>query len=183
MNDVLLRRRPLTPDRSDSSDDDNMDDDFYMSDNEEPFEQRSAETKSAIKATEVRKTPHMRPKTLAVVKKRVVNDDDAFEDGSPDATICSFLDMSFWRREKICCGVIFKGPNNEVVISPKLLKPCSCRIKTPSSSTSGLSPSHQTPIGSSSDNVSLASSFSPISSRLDNEDNESNASSYNSSVP
>ena len=177
MTDVILRRRPLTPDRSDSSDEDNMDDDFYMSDNDEPFDEK---TGSTVKK-EIMKTPHMRPKSFAVVKKRVVSDDDAFEDASPDSRICSFLDMSFWRREKICCGVIFKGPNNEVVISPKLLKPCSCRMKTPSSSTSGLSPSHPTTNGS--DNVSLASSFSPISSRLDNEDNESNASSYNSSVP
>ncbi|XP_074597402.1 SIN3-HDAC complex-associated factor [Brevipalpus obovatus] len=43
--------------------------------------------------------------------------------------ISSFLDMSFWRREKICCGIIFKGPDNEVLIYPKLLAPCSCRQK------------------------------------------------------
>ncbi|XP_076348618.1 SIN3-HDAC complex-associated factor-like isoform X2 [Tachypleus tridentatus] len=38
-----------------------------------------------------------------------------------------FLDMNFWRKEKICCGIIFKGPNNEVLIYPKLLRPCPCR--------------------------------------------------------
>jgi hypothetical protein len=41
--------------------------------------------------------------------------------------ISSFLDMSFWRKEKICCGVIFTGPDNEVLIYPKLLEPCFCR--------------------------------------------------------
>ena len=182
MTDVILRRRPLTPDRSDSSDDENMDDDYYLSDPEESFDQRTGREnnldKSSMKDRDRNKTPHQRPKSFAVVKKRSCPEDDAFEGTSLDARVCSFLDMSFWRREKICCGVIFKGPNNEVVISPKLLKPCSCR-KTPSS---GLSP--KTPSGSTSDNISLVSSFSPVSSsRLDNEDNESNASSYNSSVP
>lgn len=47
---------------------------------------------------------------------------------SPEASrISSFLDMNFWRKEKICCGIIFKGPNNEVLIYPKLLRPCPCR--------------------------------------------------------
>ncbi|CAG2111141.1 unnamed protein product [Medioppia subpectinata] len=47
---------------------------------------------------------------------------------SPTNTaITSFLDMSFWKKEKICCGVIFKGPDNEVLIYPKLLEPCCCR--------------------------------------------------------
>ena len=88
--------------------------------------------------------------------------DDAF--ASTDQ-VSSFLDMTFWRREKICCGVIFKGPNNEVVISPKLLKPCSCRR-----SATARPPK----TGSTSD---VSSTFSP--SRLE-EDNESNASSYTS---
>lgn len=43
MTDVILRRRPLTPDRSDSSDDENMDDDYYLSDPEESFDQRTGE--------------------------------------------------------------------------------------------------------------------------------------------
>jgi len=178
----ILRRRPLTPDRSDSSDEDNMDDDFYLSDQEESFEtQRHEETKSAVKCPGAMKHSHQRPKSFAVVKKRTPSsnsEDDAFEDPNLDSRLCAFLDMSFWRREKICCGVIFKGPNNEVVISPKLMKPCSCRGKS-ATSPSGLSPK----TGSTSDNVSLVSSFSPVSSRIDNEDNESNASSYNSFVP
>ena len=140
---VLMRGRPLTPDRSDSSDEENMDEDFYLSDQEE-YTGRKRE-----------RTPVKRvaaPQDL----------DDAFGAGDQ---VSSFLDMTFWRRETICCGVIFKGPNNEAVISPKLLKPCSCR-----KSSSGSTP--KTPTGSTSD---VSSSFSP--SRLE-EDNESNASSY-----
>lgn len=144
----MMRTRTLTPDRSDSSDDENLDDDFYLSDQEE-YSGRKRD-----------RTP----------VKRVVapRDLDAF--GSSDQ-VSSFLDMTFWRREQICCGVIFKGPNNEVVISPKLLKPCSCR-KSSSSSSSSSTP--KTPTGSTSD---VSSAFSP--SRLE-EDNESNASSYTS---
>ncbi|GFR16098.1 SIN3-HDAC complex-associated factor [Trichonephila clavata] len=39
----------------------------------------------------------------------------------------SFLDMTFWREERICCGVIFRGPHGEALIYPKLLRPCHCR--------------------------------------------------------
>lgn len=144
LSDCQVLMRPLTPERSDSSDDDNMEEDFYLSDQEE-YSGRKRE-----------RTP----------VKRIVNTsqdlDDAF--GASDQ-VSPFLDMTFWRRETICCGVIFKGPNNEVVISPKLLKPCSCR-----KSSSGSTP--KTPTGSTSD---VSSTFSP--SRLE-EDNESNASSY-----
>ncbi|XP_021915286.1 protein FAM60A isoform X2 [Zootermopsis nevadensis] len=42
---------------------------------------------------------------------------------SPPA-ISSFLDMSFWKREKVCCGTIFKGPYGAIVIDPRFLKPC-----------------------------------------------------------
>lgn len=39
--------------------------------------------------------------------------------------VSSFLDMSFWKREKVCCGIIFKGPHGEVIVDPRFLKPCS----------------------------------------------------------
>ncbi|XP_046390995.1 myb-like protein V [Ischnura elegans] len=42
--------------------------------------------------------------------------------------ISSFLDMTFWKREEVCCGIIFKGPNQEVIVDPRFLKPCiGCR--------------------------------------------------------
>lgn len=145
---VMMRTRPLTPDRSDSSDEENLDDDFYLSDQEE-YSTRKRD-RSPVKRI-------VAPRDL----------DETFESGDQ---VSSFLDMTFWRREQICCGVIFKGPNNEVVISPKLLKPCSCRKSSSSSSSS----TPKTPTGSTSD---VSSAFSP--SRLE-EDNESNASSYTS---
>ena len=38
-----------------------------------------------------------------------------------------YIDLSGWRREEVCCGTIFKGPNGEVLVDPKLLKPyCYC---------------------------------------------------------
>ncbi|XP_074661848.1 SIN3-HDAC complex-associated factor-like [Tubulanus polymorphus] len=40
----------------------------------------------------------------------------------------SFLDLSYWKRTKICCGIIFTGPHGEVMVDPSLLKPCnSCK--------------------------------------------------------
>lgn len=41
--------------------------------------------------------------------------------------VASVLDSSIWRREKICCGIIFRGLYNEIAIVPRLLKPCQCR--------------------------------------------------------
>lgn len=43
--------------------------------------------------------------------------------------VSSLLDQNVWRKEKICCGVIFRGLHNEVAVFPKLLKPCSCRVE------------------------------------------------------
>ena len=38
-----------------------------------------------------------------------------------------YIDLSGWRKEEVCCGTIFKGPNGEVLVDPKLLKPyCHC---------------------------------------------------------
>jgi len=41
--------------------------------------------------------------------------------------VSSLLDAAIWRKEKICCGIIFRGLHNEVAVFPKLLKPCQCR--------------------------------------------------------
>lgn len=50
--------------------------------------------------------------------------------GSLDALkVSSVLDSSIWRKEKICCGIIFRGLYNEVAIFPKLLRPCECRLR------------------------------------------------------
>lgn len=32
-------------------------------------------------------------------------------------------------REKICCGIIFKGPNGELLLDSRFLKPCDARLQ------------------------------------------------------
>ncbi|XP_035735885.1 SIN3-HDAC complex-associated factor-like isoform X1 [Vespa mandarinia] len=41
-----------------------------------------------------------------------------------DLTVNGFIDLSYFKREIICCGTIFKGPYGEVIIDPALIKPC-----------------------------------------------------------
>ncbi|KAJ8032085.1 SIN3-HDAC complex-associated factor [Holothuria leucospilota] len=52
---------------------------------------------------------------------------------SPDVpkALKSIVDTSYWKREKVCCGTIFKGLDGEVLIHPQLLRPCpnSCLLK------------------------------------------------------
>lgn len=42
----------------------------------------------------------------------------------------TFLDMTYWRRETVCCGIIFRNKSNDMVlIDSKLFNPCACRKK------------------------------------------------------
>ncbi|XP_071831625.1 SIN3-HDAC complex-associated factor-like [Apostichopus japonicus] len=61
---------------------------------------------------------------LPVVRKR------SFPPDVPKA-LKSIVDTSYWKREKVCCGTIFKGMHGEVLIHPQLLRPCpnSCLLK------------------------------------------------------
>ncbi|KXJ09452.1 SIN3-HDAC complex-associated factor [Exaiptasia diaphana] len=46
---------------------------------------------------------------------------------SPASNKLPYIDLSLWRQEEICCGMIFKGPCGEVLVDPKLLNPfCTC---------------------------------------------------------
>jgi len=40
-----------------------------------------------------------------------------------------FVDLSYWKQEKVCCGLIFRGDRGEVLIDPRFFRPCSCRDK------------------------------------------------------
>ncbi|XP_018552718.1 SIN3-HDAC complex-associated factor [Lates calcarifer] len=40
----------------------------------------------------------------------------------------SFLDLKYWKRQKVCCGIVYKGRYGEVIIDPHLYKPC-CQRK------------------------------------------------------
>lgn len=44
--------------------------------------------------------------------------------------LSSFVDLSYWKQEKVCCGLIFRGDCGEVLIDPRFFQPCSCRIKS-----------------------------------------------------
>ncbi|XP_010885199.1 SIN3-HDAC complex-associated factor [Esox lucius] len=50
---------------------------------------------------------------------------------SPSAAhspVFSFLDLTYWKRQKVCCGIIYKGRFGEVLLDPHLYKPC-CQKK------------------------------------------------------
>lgn len=61
-------------------------------------------------------------KKPAVVRKR-----------NPSIPVSGFLDMSRWTKEKVCCGIIFRGPHGEVAIDPRFMNYCnSCKsVKEP----------------------------------------------------
>ncbi|KAG8438668.1 hypothetical protein GDO86_005019 [Hymenochirus boettgeri] len=44
----------------------------------------------------------------------------------------SFLDPTYWKRQKVCCGIIYEGRYGEILIDAQLFKPC-CRNKEPES--------------------------------------------------
>ncbi|XP_028673717.1 SIN3-HDAC complex-associated factor [Erpetoichthys calabaricus] len=46
--------------------------------------------------------------------------------GTPSSRmpVFSFLDLTYWKRQKVCCGIIYKGRFGEVLIDPHLFKPC-----------------------------------------------------------
>ncbi|KAF3423847.1 hypothetical protein E2986_06813 [Frieseomelitta varia] len=38
--------------------------------------------------------------------------------------LTGFIDLTYFKREIICCGTIFRGPYGEVVMDPSMMKPC-----------------------------------------------------------
>lgn len=60
-----------------------------------------------------------------------LSDDGSDTDLSPGSSrspVFSFLDLTYWKRQRVCCGIIYKGRFGEVLIDPHLFKPC-CRKK------------------------------------------------------
>ncbi|KAJ8954940.1 hypothetical protein NQ318_000370 [Aromia moschata] len=43
--------------------------------------------------------------------------------------VSDFVDLDYWRKETICCGTIFRGIYDEVIVDPSFLRPCRDRIK------------------------------------------------------
>lgn len=89
-----------------------------------PADARSASETERVDQVLVADTPTLPP------SKRVKRHSDSIGSLSVDGTrISTLLDSSLWRKERICCGIIFRGLNNEVAVFPKLLKPCPCRAR------------------------------------------------------
>ncbi|XP_075061526.1 SIN3-HDAC complex-associated factor isoform X1 [Mixophyes fleayi] len=42
----------------------------------------------------------------------------------------SFLDPTYWKRQKVCCGIIYEGRYGEILIDAKQFKPCCSNKKT-----------------------------------------------------
>jgi len=57
-------------------------------------------------------------------RKRKTPTDLSVRQRNPSIDISPFLDMSFWKREKICCGTIFRAPNGEVAVDVRYISPC-----------------------------------------------------------
>ncbi|KAF3823740.1 hypothetical protein GH733_007208, partial [Mirounga leonina] len=56
--------------------------------------------------------------------------DTEMASGSNRTPVFSFLDLTYWKRQKICCGIIYKGRFGEVLIATHLFKPCCNNKKT-----------------------------------------------------
>uniref|UniRef100_A0A673BLZ4 SIN3-HDAC complex associated factor n=1 Tax=Sphaeramia orbicularis TaxID=375764 RepID=A0A673BLZ4_9TELE len=54
--------------------------------------------------------------------------DTELSPNTTDSPAFSFLDLTYWKRQKVCCGIVYKGRYGEVIIDPHLYKPC-CQRK------------------------------------------------------
>ncbi|KAH0617046.1 hypothetical protein JD844_028639 [Phrynosoma platyrhinos] len=62
------------------------------------------------------------------------SDDGSDTEMSPSSSrtaVFSFLDLTYWKRQKVCCGIIYKGRFGEVLIDTHLFKPCCSNKKSP----------------------------------------------------
>jgi Protein Family FAM60A len=89
-----------------------------------------------------------------------------------DHLMPGFLDPKLWRRESVCCGTIFRGPLNAIVIDTRYFTPCVTRRPSSAGSpgcSSSSSPSsaeiHLKIDDSSSGSEGSPSSYSPTFER------------------
>jgi len=60
------------------------------------------------------------------------DEDMDIQDSSPSSPVSGssakepspMLDPTYWIREEVCCGTVFRGRCGEVVVDPSFLKPC-----------------------------------------------------------
>ncbi|KAJ3612128.1 hypothetical protein NHX12_020405 [Muraenolepis orangiensis] len=43
----------------------------------------------------------------------------------------TFLDLTYWKRQRVCCGIVYAGRYGEVLIDPHLYKPCCPKPPSP----------------------------------------------------
>ncbi|KYN06480.1 PREDICTED: protein FAM60A [Cyphomyrmex costatus] len=113
-------------------------------------------------------------KQLDLVQDQDMNDED--DNG--------FLDLSYYKREIICCGSIFRGANGEIIICPSSLKPCvnlarrkllsSLTVASPTHSCASTSPIHSVESPSSSETSSKQTKTDSDSSSDSGYDESSN---------
>ncbi|EGI58586.1 PREDICTED: protein FAM60A [Acromyrmex echinatior] len=99
----------------------------------------------------------------------LVQDQDMNEDND-------FLDLSYYKREIICCGSIFRGANGEIIMYPSSLKPCvNLARRQLLSSLTVASPTHSSASTSPIHSVELPSSSSETSSKQTKTDSDSSS--------
>jgi hypothetical protein len=85
----------------------------------------------AISDSSSRSRPHTPlTSTMSALAKEVTLD--------KDEGVSSFVDLTYWKRKTICCGMIYVGLAGEVMIDHKFYTPCSAKthheVKQPESS-------------------------------------------------
>lgn len=41
-----------------------------------------------------------------------------------DVEVSDFIDLNYWKRETVCCGTIFRGMYDEIIVDARFMKPC-----------------------------------------------------------
>jgi len=55
------------------------------------------------------------------------NQNDRKTNSRLESQMPTFLDPTLWHKETVCCGVIFRGPMNAIVIDVNMFHPCGLR--------------------------------------------------------
>lgn len=43
---------------------------------------------------------------------------------SDDIEVSDFIDLNYWKKETLCCGTIFRGVYDEILVDARFIKPC-----------------------------------------------------------
>ncbi|XP_066258172.1 SIN3-HDAC complex-associated factor [Euwallacea similis] len=63
--------------------------------------------------------------------------------------VSGFIDLDYWKKETICCGTIYRGQNDEIMVDHSSLKPCSGRIAKAKATAANRPVSTTVPVASS----------------------------------